>query len=135
MSLASDLMGLGSSPLLAAHTASGGNGPINISAAGTNFSTATRIQATQYFVTCSTAGGSGASALALPTIGGDTGALIADDFIVNNATASNSLWVWGSTGVLISIGGSNTSYAILPVHTTATFYVVSATQWVGVKGS
>lgn len=135
MSLASDLMGLGTSPLLAAHTASGGIGPVNITAAGTGFSTAKRIQAQQYFVTCSNAGDTGGAALALPVVGGDVGALIADDFIVNNATTGNSLWVWGSTGVLISVGGSNTSYAIVGAHTTATFYVVSTAQWVGVKGS
>lgn len=135
MSLASDLMGLGTSPLLASHTASGGIGPVNITATGTGFSTAKRIQAQQYFVTCSTAGDSGGAALALPVVGSDAGALIADDFVVNNATTGQSLWVWASTGVVISVGGSNTSYAILSPHTTGTFYVVSATAWVGVKGS
>ena len=135
MSLASDLMGLGVSPLQAAHTATGGIGPINITAAGTNFATATRIQATQYFVTCVNAGGSGGAAIALPGVGGDTGAFIADDFIVNNATGSQSLTVFASTSVVISVGGSNTSSATISPHTTATFYVVSATQWVGVKGS
>jgi hypothetical protein len=135
MNLASDLMGLGSSPLLALRTSNGGNGPVTISAAGTTFATATRIQSSQYFVSCTNAGGSGGAAVALPVVGGDNGALIADDFVINNATATQSLTVFASTGVAISVGGTNTSSTTIPVHTTMTLYPLTTTQWLGVKGS
>lgn len=135
MSQATDLMGLGLPPLLAGHIASGGVGPLTITAAGTAFSSATRIGPEQYLVTCTTAGGSGAAAVSLPAVGGDTGCLLADDFIINNATATQSLTVFASSGVSISVGGTNTSSTTVSVHTTMTLFPVSTTQWVGVKGS
>jgi hypothetical protein len=135
MNLASDLMGLGVSPLIASRTSNGGSGPITITAAGTAFASATRLGCTQYFVTCTTAGGSGGAAISLPVVGTDNGALLADDFVVNNATATQSLTIFASSGVAISVGGTNTSSTTVSVHTSMTLYPVSTTQWIGVKGS
>lgn len=135
MSQATDLMGLGLPPLLSAHIANAGNGSLTVSAAGTAFSTATRLGVTQFLVTCTNAGGSGGAAVALPAVGGDTGCLLADDFVINNATATQSLTVFASSGVSISVGATNTSSCTVPVHTTMTLFPISTTQWVGVKGS
>ena len=146
MALSSDLMGLGVSPLQAARTANGGTGPVTIAAAGTSFAGATRIGCTQYFVSCANAG-AGASSLALPVIGGDNGALVADDYIVNNAS-STTISVFASTSVAISVGGSFNSTTTIAAHTTTTFYALSpasatvngtaasaAALWIAVKGS
>src|SRR5258706_5454932 len=103
MALAADLMGLGVSPLIAARTASGGIGPLTIVAAGSSFATAAKIQCTQFLVSNSTNGG---LSVALPTVGGDGGAFLGDDFLINNA-ASASLNVFCSSGVNISVGGTN----------------------------
>lgn len=131
MAFASDLMGLGVSPLIADRTASAGNGPITIVAAGGSFASATRIQCTQFLVSNSTAGG---LAISLPPVGGDAGAFLGDDFVINNATTA-SLNIFCSSGVTISVGGSNTSSTSMSSHTTMTVYPITTTQWIGVKGS
>lgn len=131
MALASDLMGLGVSPLLAQRTASGGNGPLTITAVGATFGSATRIQASQFLVSNTTAGG---LSVALPAVGGDNGAFLADDFIINNRAAA-SLNVFASTGVAISANGTNNSQIVLSSHQTLTVYPISTTQWIGVLGN
>ena len=133
MNLASDLMGLGTSPLQALRTSNGGNGPLTATAAGTNFATATRLQSSQYFVSVS--GANGTNGVALPPVGSDTGALLADDFVINNLAAGQPLQIFASTGVTISAGGSNTAQTSLAAHTSGTFYPLSATQWIAVRGS
>lgn len=135
MALASDLMGLGLPPLLAAHTANAGTGPLTITAAGGTFAGATRLGVTQFLATCTNAGGANSLAVSLPAVGGDTGCLLGDDFVINNATATQSLTVFASSGVSISVGATNTSSTTIPVHTTMTLFPISSTQWVGVKGS
>jgi hypothetical protein len=132
MALATDLMGFGMPAQLANRMATAGNGAVTISSAGSGFSTATRIQCTQFLVSCSDTDGT--KALALPVVGGDNGALIGDDFIVNNA-GTTSLNLFSSTGVVISVGGVNTSKTTIALHTTMTLYPISTTQWVGVKGA
>lgn len=131
MTLSSDLTGLGVAPLVAARTATAGIGPVTITAAGTTFATATRIGCAQFLVSTTTTGN---LSLSLPPVGGDNGALLGDDFIINNATTGSSLTIFGSTSVQISIAGSNTSSCSLSSHQTLTCYPVSTTQWVGVKG-
>lgn len=130
--LASDLMGLGVSPLLAARTATGGIGPLTAVAAGSSFATATKIQCTQFLVSVS--GGDGTKGVALPTIGGDAGAFLADDFIINNL-AGSSMVLYASVGVNISSGGSNANTVTQSTHTTMTLYPISTTQWIAVRGS
>ena len=135
MALASDLMGLGIQPLLAARTATAGNGPITMFAAGSTFATANRIQCTQFIV--SVANADGTKGVSLPPIGGDNGAFLADDFVINNATPSGtaSLFIFASTGVTISIAGTLSAVTSLSSHQTLTAYPISTTQWVGIKGS
>src|SRR5881227_287999 len=106
MALASDLMGLGIPHLLASRLANGGIGPLTITAAGSAFSSSTKIGCSQYVVSCSNATGTGA--LGLPAVGGDVGAMLADDFVINNA-GTTSLQIFTSTAVLISMNGSNGS--------------------------
>jgi len=137
MTMAADLMGLGVSPLQAMKTATGGVGPLTITPVGTTFASSTKIGCSQYLVT---ANGANGLALGLPPLGGDNGAYLADDFIVNNQGTS-SLLVFASTSVLISMNGSLSSVQRVQTHSTATFYSVLVTptsgtaNWIGVSGS
>jgi hypothetical protein len=130
--LASDLQGLGVNPLQAQRTANAGIGPLTITATGTNFATAKRLGGAQYLVSCTNANGT--VGVALPPVGGDTGALIGDPFTINNAS-TNSLPVFASTGVVISVGGANTSSTTLTSHVSLTAYPISTTQWIGILGT
>lgn len=135
--LASDLQGLGVSPLLAARTATGGTGPIPITPVGASYASGTKLGATQFLVT---ANGATATVISLPPIGSDNGALIGDDYIINNQ-GSSSVLVFASTSVYISMGGSLTVTQRVQSHTSATFFPVSSTytagaaNWIGVAGS
>lgn len=132
MSLAIDLMGLGMPPTQALRNSNGGAGPLTAVAAGNSFATALRLGGAQYVVSCSNADGT--KGLALPPVGGDNGALLADDFVINNA-GTTSLVLFASSGVTISVAGSNTSSTKIQSHTTMTLFPISATQWVGVAGA
>lgn len=136
MSLSQDLMGLGISPLQAAHTASGGTGPLTLSLANnaSGVAGATALGAYQFVVSVNVSGTTSTCGVKLPTVGSDNGCLLADDFIVNNA-GTTTMTIFGSTGVQISVGASNTSSTTVALHTTMTLFPVSTTQWVGVKGS
>lgn len=128
-------MGLGVSPLQAAHSASGGTGPLFAGAqAGTVSapSASTRIGAFQFVLSVSN--GVSTGGLTLPPVGSDNGCLLADDFIINNA-GTTTIYLFGSSGVLLSVGGSNTSWTQIGVHTVMTLYPLTTTQWIGVKGS
>ncbi len=136
MALAQDLMGLGVSPLQAAHSASGGTGPLfagTLASATSGFQTSARLGAYQFVVTVTnnvvSTGGIG-----LPAVGSDNGCLLADDFVINNS-GTHTILIFASSGVTISTGGSNTSFTTLAVHATMTLFPVSQTQWIGVKGS
>lgn len=133
MSLAQDLMGLGTGPLLAAHGATAGTGPLTITPAGSSYATSTKIGSFQYLCSVSS-GTTGTTGVGLPTVGGDAGCLLGDNFIVNNATGS-SLIVYAPSGVNISAGGSNSNTFTMTTHTSAAFYAITTTQWVGVKGA
>jgi hypothetical protein len=133
MSMSTDLMGLGMPPLLSVRLATGGIGPLTITAAGTTFATAAKVLGGQYVVSCSNA--SGTNGVSLPTVGTDGGALLADDYIINNATGTQSLLVFSSSGVVLSVGATNTSSTTVAPHTTMTLFPISTTQWIGVKGS
>ncbi len=136
MALSQDLMGLGISPLQAAHSASGGTGPVfsgGVVAGSTSVaSTNLKIGAYQYVMTVSN--GVSTQGVVLPPVGGDNGCLIADDFIINNS-GTTCIILFASSGVAISVGTSNTSFTIIPNHTTMTCYPLSTTQWIAVKGS
>jgi hypothetical protein len=138
MALASDLMGLGVPPLVAQRTATGGIGPLTIVPAGTTYASSTKLGTAQFLVTASNF--ASGLAIGLPAIGSDNGALLADDFIVNNQGTS-SLLVIASTSVYISMNGSLTVVQRVQSHNTATFYPVQSTYtagtaaWIGVSGT
>jgi len=142
MALASDLMALSVPPLLAAHTATGGTGPVTIvsggsAGSGTTYATSTELGVTQYFVTAT---GTNATTIGLPSIGGDTGCLLGDCFVINSAGTS-TLQVIASTSVLISCNGSLSSKQTLRLHSTMVLYPVQSTlatgtaNWIGVSGN
>lgn len=136
MALATDLIGLGLSPLIALRTASAGNGPLTITGIvnSGSFASSTRIQATQFLVSAAGATTGTSYGISLPQVGGDVGAFLGDDFVINNP-ASAVLKVFCSSGVSISVAGSNTSSTSLTSHTTMTCYPITTTQWIGVRGS
>ncbi|SRR5258706_4787253 len=136
MALASDLIGLGLSPLLAARTASAGVGPVTMNgiSGAASFASSSKIQCTQFLVTISNGTTNTAYGVALPTVGTDNGAFLGDDFVINNASSA-TLKIFVSSGVAISVAASNTNVTALQTHTTLTCYPISTTQWIGVRGS
>src|SRR5271166_4235134 len=101
MALAQDLMGLGVSPLQAAHTSSGGTGPLfsgTLAGSTSAFSSTNRIGAFQFLLTVSN--GVSTGGVCLPAVGGDSGCLLADDFIVNNS-GTTTIFLFASSGVSI----------------------------------
>jgi len=137
MALAQDLMGFGVSPQQANRTASGGAGPLTIQPLGSSYAGSAKLGATQFLcsvpATATLVTGT-TSGVGLPTVGTDNGALLADQYIINNA-GSATITVWASSGVSISVGASNTSSTAVAVHTSITCYPVSTVQWIGIKGS
>ncbi len=133
--LASDLLGLGVSPLLAERTATGGTGPLSIAVSSTTTiptAAANKIGGAQYVVTAT---GLQSGGVLLPPIGTDAGALLADQFVINNSgTASIQVWANGA-GVTISANSTNRATQVLPVHTSITLYPISSTLWIGIAGN
>jgi hypothetical protein len=131
MSLASDLMGLGVSPLQAARTASAGIGPIAATATGTTASTGYTIKGSQYITYFTT--GASTYCTVLPTPGGDTGPLVGDDFVIHNNSAT-ALSVFTPTNVTLNVIGvqiTNTSAISVSQYHTLTIWVYSSTQYFG----
>lgn len=133
MTLASDLMGLGMPPMLAAKIAQGGIGPVTITAAGTTYATSTKLGVEQSVVGCSNANNT--LSIGLPPVGGDTGVSIADEIIVGNTSTTDSLVLRASTGVLISAGGAQDSVFVVSKATAIALYPLSSTLWLGIKGT
>lgn len=133
MALSQDLMGLGLPGHLAARLASGGTGPLTIApTASSSYANALKIKTAQFVVSASDAGGG--LAIGLPAVGGDNGALLGDDYVINNA-GTTTMTVWASSGITISCAGSNNSRVDLPYNTAIAFYPISTSQWAAVKGS
>lgn len=129
--LAQDLMGFGVPPLQAAVIANAGVGPINVTAKGSSQSTAFQLGARQYLAFINGGGGGWVS---LPTVGGDNGANIGDDFVIHNNVASCS--VVPPPNVTLNIGGSqfsSSSAFTLAQFKTLTVWAVSTTQWCGLS--
>lgn len=133
MALASDLMGLGMSPHLARREASGGSpSSLQVAAAGSDFTGATKLGGQQYLVSVN----SGTGGLILPAVGGDNGCLLGDSFTVNNATASG-ITLFAQSGASLSSNGSNAAASVglsVGPHTAVTVYPVTSTQWISVRG-
>src|SRR5215467_13828147 len=104
MATKANLMGLGVNAFQAQRFATD---PTLVFASGASTASATAIGGSQYLtvVTTTSAAGSG---IALPQVGTDNGALLGDDFIINNQVAS-SITVFGPAGTTLSIAGVNNS--------------------------
>ena len=131
MAKKSDLMGLGMPVFLSQRMATE---PSQVTAAGATRASATVLGGDQYLV-CVT-GTNGGVGLQLPQVGGSNGCLLGDDFIINalNATAS----VYPGSGVTISVGAASYSTGtgvVVELHTATTFYPITSTQWIGLKGA
>ena len=124
-------MGLGMPAPLARRMATE---PVVASAIGGTRASATQIGGDQYLTMFVL--GTGSGGCVLPSVGGD-GCLLGDDFIINNQIAGG-LYVYAPAGTTIDMAGQNQSGSSgvnLSSHTTATFYPISATTWVGVQGT
>jgi len=126
----SDLMGLGMPVFLAQRMATE---PSLVTAAGVTRASATPINGDQYLVVMigSNAGGG----FQLPSIGGQNGCLLGDDFTINALYATASLYPGPGCTISIGAGSYSTGTAVpIELHTASSFYPVTATQWIGVKG-
>ena len=128
MSLDQNLMGLGLPAALAARIASGGTGPVNVTASANPGPT---IGGKQFVVYV----GAGSGWVTLPKVGGsDMAPEVADDFVIHNGLTTN-LTIGIPTGVTVNIAAANlTGNFTLTTVQTITMWVVSATQWFGIKG-
>lgn len=132
MAKKSDLMGLGESFAIARRMATE---PSQANSQGASRASATVIGGDQFFI--SVTGSNSGSSMVLPGIGGDTGALLGDDFIINNQITA-TIQVFGPTGTTISVSGNNVSGSAgidIQTHTTMTFYPITATSWLGIRSA
>jgi len=130
MATKANLMGLGVNAFQAQRFATD---PTLVFASGASTASATAIGGSQYLtvVTTTSAAGSG---IALPQVGTDNGALLGDDFIINNQVAS-SITVFGPAGTTLSIAGVNNSLSTgvgLSTHKSITAYPITTSSWMGI---
>jgi hypothetical protein len=129
MARKTDLMGMGVAPQLARRTATD---PQTVTAQGGTLASALALGGDQYFVSViATNGGAG---LLLPAVGGDNGALLGDDFIINNQITA-SITVFGPAGSTISISGNNISGSAgfgMSTHKSVTVWPITASSWLGI---
>lgn len=132
MSLASDLMGLGVKPLEAQRTANAGVGPVLAAATGSaSAANGYKIGGDQY-ITYFTTGASANSAV-LPAIGGDTGPLYGDQFVIHNSSAT-ALNLYTPAGVTLNVVGSvvtSTSPQSVVQYHTLNCWVASSVVYFG----
>jgi len=131
MAKKADLMGLGMPIFLAQRMATE---PSVVTAAGATRASATVLGGDQYLV-CVT-GTNGGVGVQLPQVGGSNGCLLGDGFTINGLYATAS--VYPGSGVTISIGAASYSTGTgvpVEINTATTFYPITATQWIGVRGA
>jgi len=132
MATKANLMGLGEGPFLAGVQATD---PSTAIAAGSTLGDATAIGGQQYLISLTTTPAS--SGVKLPNIGGSTGCLLGDDFIINNQGA-NTVIVYVSNSSTISISGTNVAGATgctISTHKSAIFYALTTSSWLGILSS
>jgi hypothetical protein len=131
MAKKTDLMGLGMPVFLARRL---GMEPLQVTAAGATRASATNLPGDPYLACV--IGTNGGVGLELPAVGGDTGALLGDPYIVQALYATAS--VYPGSGATISVLGASYGTATgvtVEMNTATVFYPVTATQWIGVKGA
>lgn len=132
MARKTDLMGMGMGPILARRMATD---PQTVNSQGASRASATQIGGDQYFV--SVTGSNSGSGLALPPVGGDNGALLGDDYIINNQLTA-TIQVYGPAGSTISVSGANVSGSAgidVQTHTTMTLYPITSSSWLGIRSA
>src|SRR5215472_7566409 len=133
MATKQNLMGMGVGPILARRQATD---PQTAIAVGSTAASAFQLGGDQYFITfTSTSAGQGS--VTLPAVGGDNGALLGDDYIINNQTGA-TMEVFGPTGTSISISGQNQSLSTgisLASHSSLTLYPITASSWMGIRSN
>jgi hypothetical protein len=133
MAQVKDLTGLGMTPALANRI---GRTPAIATSSGAARGSATSIGGDQHLtvVTGSNSGGG----MCLPSVGGDNGACLGDEFVINNMIAPITLYapagcsIYGGSANTVASGSGGVAIASI---STAVFYPVSATTWVGVIGA
>jgi len=129
MATKANLMGMGVGPILARRQATD---PQTITAQGGSLASAQQIGGDNYFVSV-IASNSGAG-LQLPGVGGDNGALLGDDYIINNQLTA-SITIFGPTGSTISVSGNNISGSAgfgLSTHKSVTLWPITSSSWLGI---
>ena len=130
MAKKADLMGLGV-PYAQANIQA--TEPTTASVFGITFASAFQVGGQQYLI--SAFSGTAGSFIQLPAVGGFTGCLLGDDFIINNQIGS-TLVVCAASGVFFSIANASitgTTGFSMSNHRTATFYSLSSTAWLGIS--
>jgi hypothetical protein len=132
MATKANLLGMGMASQLARRSATD---PQTFTASGASAGAAAAIGGDNYFICVNaTATGSG---VRLPPVGGDNGALLGDDYIINNQVTA-TIQVYGPVGSTISISGSNQSGSGgfgLSTHNSVTLWPITATSWLGILSS
>ena len=133
MATKANLLGMGVGPILARRQATD---PVTAVAVGSTFASAFQLGGDQYFVTfTSTSAGQGS--VGLPAVGGDNGALLGDDFLINNQTGA-TMEVFCPAGTSISISGANQSLSTgisLTNHCSLTLYPITSSSWMGIRSA
>jgi hypothetical protein len=133
MSLDQNLMGLGLPGPLAQRIASGGTGPIAVTPKGSSYATSQLIGGKQFVTFVS--GAATAAWVGLPVVGGDSGPDFCDDFTIHNGN-TGTLTVGIPAGVTVNIGGSaSTGNFTIAGLKTASLWVISTTQWMGLTSA
>jgi len=139
MAQKTDLMGLGL-PAALANLQGVTARVVTAGAGGTSAfqGSATQIGASDYLVIVAT----GTSSVCLPTVGGATGCLVGDEFVVINAgsTAINVFAQPNPAGTAVTIIGSGASQSgttgtIVSTLTAASFRPYTSTAWGSIKNS
>ena len=135
MARKADLMGLGLPPLLARRMATE---PTLVIGGGTSVGSAVQIGQDQYLV-CVTASTGSNSAVVMPQIGGDgpnAGALLGDDFIINNQCSGSTIVYIANnaSGSVVSISSASaltagTTGVSVGTHRTMTMYSITSSTW------
>ena len=139
MALKSDLIGLGVPPALAniqgqgARTATAGAG-----GSGGFAGSATQIGPNDYVVVVNT----GTSSVALPAIGGPTGCLLGDEFLIINSSSAaiNVFAIPSPAGTAVTMIGSGASQSgttgtLVSTLTAALYVAYTSTAWGCIKNS
>lgn len=136
MAKKADLMGMGMPPFVARRLA---KEPNILSATGATLGDSLVIGGDQYLISL-TGSVAGQPGIKIPAPGGDSagqGALLGDEFVVNNQNTVN-ITVYVSNGATISQNGVNTAGATgvsVSVHKSTLFYWLTATSVLGISST